>query len=700
MTLLADRTSPAEPTPPPAKTRGNSRIRRDIEGLRAVATFLVLPYHAGLMLFPGGFVGVDVFFVISGFVITGQLIKEVNRDGSVNLLGFYARRAKRLLPASALVLVATAIMTWLWVPKIRWETTGGDIVASALYYVNWRLADRSVDYLAEDVTPSAVQHYWSLAVEEQFYFIWPLLLLGAVLLAARLRVNRQAALLAGLAVVAVPSLLWAGHEAIASPERAYFVTTTRMWEFTIGAFVAILATRLDRMPRLLGIVLAWAGLAMILTAGRIFTADTTWPGFYALLPTVGAGLLIAGGVAAGSRGPVAILGNRFMLFIGYLTYSLYLWHWPLLIVAREHFGSISVAAGLAIMVFTIVPAWLTFHLVENPLRGSELMKQHPRVALSLGVNATLVGVAAGLGLVVALNTSVSAPVAGSGQGAAVLSSSPTQDAAGKPVKEVTGGITPDPLEASKDVPDLYAQGCQVEVDSADPVSCTYNPNGSKTIAVVGDSKAAQWVPAFQVLAQQNDWRIITYTKSACAFATVETTLDGEVYQTCREWTDNVLDKLTGPDKPDVVVTAGQRDEGVVPSSDGNIELSKDAMQSALVDTWGQIEDAGVKVVVLADTPQTGGDIYACVAENPDDLTQCTYDRERGIAASGAPLQGAAAKEAGLPFIDLTDYICPAAECPPVIGNVLIYRQGSHITKTYIETLAPRLEAALSTAGVS
>jgi peptidoglycan/LPS O-acetylase OafA/YrhL len=680
--------------------RENSRIRRDIEGLRAVATFLVLPYHAGLMLFPGGFVGVDVFFVISGFVITGQLIKEVDRDGTVNLLGFYARRAKRLLPAAAVVLVATAVMTWLWVPKIRWETTGGDIVASALYFVNWRLADRSVDYLAEDVTPSAVQHYWSLSVEEQFYFVWPLLLLGAVLLAAKLGINRRSALLAGLAAVAVPSLLWAGHQAVASPETAYFATTTRMWEFTVGAFVAILAARLDRMPRALAIVLTWAGLAMILVSGRVFTADLTWPGYYALLPTIGAGLLIAGGVAAGERGPVRILGNRFMLFIGYLTYSLYLWHWPLLIVAREHFGGISLAAGLAIVVATIVPAWLTFQLVENPLRSSQFVSRHARVALSLGGNATLVGVAAGLALVVALSTSVSTLPAGSAQGAAALSASPTHDPAGRAVKQISGGITPDPLQATKDVPDLYADGCQVAVTSSEPTSCEYGSADARTtIAVVGDSKAAQWVPAFQVLARQNDWRIVTFTKSACQFATVETSLEGEVYQTCRDWTDNVLEKLTGPDKPDVVVTAGQRDQGVVGGSDGDLELSEDAMRSAMVDTWTRLEDAGVRVVVLADTPQTGSDVYACVAEHPDDLTACTYDRQHGIDASGAPVQGAAAKEAGVPFVDLVDFICPSSQCPPVIGNVLIYRQGSHLTRTYVETLAPRLEAELARAGV-
>ena len=700
MTLLTDRPAPTAPRRKAEKTRGNSRIRRDIEGLRAVATFLVLPYHAGLMLFPGGFVGVDVFFVISGFVITGQLIKEVDRDGSVNLLGFYARRAKRLLPAASVVLVATAVMTWLWVPRIRWETTGGDIVAAALYFVNDRLADRSVDYLAEDVTPSAVQHYWSLSVEEQFYFVWPLLLLGCVVLAARLGISRRAVLLGGLAAVALPSLLWAVHEAVASPERAYFVTTTRMWEFTVGAFVAIVAPRLDRMPRGLAIALAWTGLAMVLVSARIYTADMTWPGHYALLPTVGAGLLIAGGVAAGSHGPVAILGNRFMLFIGYLTYSLYLWHWPLLIVAREHFGGISVPVGLAIMVITIVPAWLTFHLVENPLRSSQFITRHRGVALSLGVNATLVGVAAGLVLIVALSNSVSTLPPGSAQGAAALSSSPTHDPAGRPVAQVSGGITPDPLHATKDVPELYAEGCQVAVESSEPTTCAYgSAEASTTIAVVGDSKAAQWVPAFQVLARQNDWRVVTYTKSACQFATVETSLDGDVYRTCRAWTDNVLDRLTGSDKPDVVVTAGQRDMGVVGGEDGDLELSEDAMRSAMIDTWTRIEDAGVRVVVLADTPQTGSDVYACVAEHTDDLTACTYDRDHGVDASGAPVQGAAAQEAGVPFVNLTDFICPASKCPPVIGNVLIYRQGSHLTKTYVESLAPRLEAELARAGV-
>jgi len=701
MTLTAERQPvPAHAADHPkrrAEKRGNSRIRADIEGLRALATFLVLPYHAGLMLFPGGFVGVDVFFVISGFVITGQLLKEVDRSGTVALGGFYARRAKRLLPAASLVLASTAVMVWLWVPKIRWETTGGDIVAAALYFVNWRLADRSVDYLAEDVTPSAVQHYWSLSVEEQYYFVWPVLLLGAVVLARRFGIARRPALLGGLAVVALPSLAWAGWMAVHAHERAYFATTARMWEFTIGAFVAIIASYADRMPRRYAAVLAWAGLALILFSARIYTAEITWPGYYALVPTLGAGMFIAGGVAAGSAGPVKVLGNRFMLFIGYLTYSLYLWHWPLLIVAREHFGGISVPVGLAIVAFSVVPAWLTFHLLENPLRNAELLRRSSRVALSLGVNFTLVGVVAGLALVLALQRAVepSGPSVVA-LGAGVLSDHPTRDRAGQPVDRVEGGITPNPLEAPHDVPDLYASGCQVGVESSTPVTCSYGPADARTtIAVVGDSKAAQWVPALQVLAEAHGWRVTTYTKSACQFSLATSSLDGEPYDTCREFADNVIQKLTGPDQPDLVITAGQRGEGY----DDSGELSESVMRTGLADAWGELKDAGIKVAVLSDTPQTGSEIYACVSEHPDALTKCTYDRQHGIDASGHDVQEAAARDAGVPFLDLNPWICPTETCTPVIGNVLIYRQGSHLTKTYIETLAPRLEAELVDAGV-
>jgi peptidoglycan/LPS O-acetylase OafA/YrhL len=716
MTTLTPDTRPsagADPSPDARRARGHSRIRKDIEGLRAVACFLVLPYHAGLMLFPGGFVGVDVFFVISGFVITGQLLAEADRRGSVSLVGFFARRSKRLLPAAGLVLTVTAFLTWLWVPTIRWGTTGGDVVASALYYVNWNLADRSVDYLAEDVPPSPVQHYWSLSVEEQFYLLWPLLVLLALWIARRtggsgkrssdagLTRRFKVGLLASVAVLAVPSLAWSAWMATNSPERAYFVTTTRLWEFAFGTAIAVVATRLDRMPRWAGAVLSWAGLGAILLSARLYHADMVWPGPPALLPILGATAFIAGGVAAGGWGPVRLIGIRPMLVVGYLTYSLYLWHWPLLIVAREHFDGISVTAGMVIVVLTAIPAWLTFKLVENPLRSAPFLSARPVAALGIGLLSMVVAVAAGLALTRAFDAASAPTSTGSARGAAVLSDRPTSDPDGRLAANVDpAAITPNPLAAPEDVPDLYADGCQTAADDATVHTCTYGADdAATTIAVVGDSKAAQWVPALQLLAPEHDWRIRTYTKSACPFVDGTVTMDGEPYQTCHDWGQDVLDRLTGDEKPDVVLTVQMRSTAIEPGSDDPTDTSQEAMEDAIVSTWRQLADAGVEVVSLADTPQTGYDVYACVAENPDDLGECTYDRQKGIDISGVEVQSAAAERAGVPFIDLNRWICPSAECPPVIGDVLVYRQGSHVTKTYIETLAPQLGRALVEAGV-
>ncbi|UJH70082.1 acyltransferase [Ornithinimicrobium sp. INDO-MA30-4] len=302
-----------ETAPPPR------RFRRDIEGLRALAVVFVLIHHASASLLPGGFIGVDMFFVVSGFVITTQLVSEVERTGTVNLPGFYARRAKRLLPAAAMVLVFTAIVSWLFASRIQWSLIGTDIAASALYVVNWVFAARSVDYLAEDVEPSPVQHFWSLAVEEQFYVIWPLLIIGLALVsrwlvrrseaAGEFRLPLRGTLAIGLlALVVVPSLTWGIYYTMASPERAYFVTTTRLWELGIGALVAVLAPTWDRLSQRVGAIVAWLGLLLLFVGLALITLETPWPGAAALAPTLATALIIVGGFKAEEQGPVRVLG--------------------------------------------------------------------------------------------------------------------------------------------------------------------------------------------------------------------------------------------------------------------------------------------------------------------------------------------------------------------------------------------------------
>lgn len=325
----------------PRRESTPSRFRADVAGLRAVAVGLVLLYHAGWSFLPGGFVGVDVFFVISGFLITGQIVNEIERTGRLSLIGFYARRAKRILPAATVVLAATAAAVWLFVPRSDWQVIGGDIAAAAVYVVNWRFADRAVDYLAADnAVTSPVQHFWSLAVEEQFYLLWPLLIVLAILAARTLRrSNVRPVLWVGLAVLAVPSFVWSILETANSPARAFFVSTTRLWELAVGAGIALIAVRAARMPRAAALVLGWLGLAAIVAAALLVTAKTAWPGYAAALPTLGAAAVIAAGAAAGSRGPVLLLGTSPFRWVGDLSYSLYLWHWPMLVVAEAYWGT-------------------------------------------------------------------------------------------------------------------------------------------------------------------------------------------------------------------------------------------------------------------------------------------------------------------------------------------------------------------------
>ncbi|WP_262015363.1 acyltransferase family protein [Micromonospora sp. Mcm103] len=688
----------------PGREATPSRFRADVAGLRAVAVGLVLLYHAGLPFIPGGFVGVDVFFVISGFLITGQLISEIERSGRVSLVGFYARRAKRILPAATVVLAATAVAVRLFVPRSEWQGVGGDIAAAATYIVNWRFADRAVDYLAEDVAPSPVQHFWSLAVEEQFYLLWPLLIVLAILAARKLRrANVRPVLWVGLAVLAVPSFVWSIVETANSPQRAFFVSTTRLWELGVGAAIALLAVRAARMPRSVAVVLGWLGLAAIVAAALLVSGKTAWPGYAAALPTLGAAAVIAAGAAAGPRGPVMVLGTRPFQWIGDLSYSLYLWHWPMLVVAAAHFGDLSLTEGLLVALASVIPAWITFRLVENPLRYSRKISTSPRLALSLGGNFTLVGICAGMVLVL-MGAWAAAATTTKGQyapGAALLSTAPGTAPIG-PVPERFDVIKPDPLQIRQgfmDVPDTNRDKCFQQVDGAEVLSCTYgNPNAATTVALVGDSKMDQWLPAFQVLAEQNDWKILIAAKASCPFTSapaVRADDPSKLYTDCIDWNRSLMRKLV-EERPDYLVTS----QGAARAFDSDAEEpTVEAMVAGVRSAWKKLDAVGTQVVVLANNPGPGPAV-TCADKNRKRLSRCAFDRERHDQDPAYRMQRQAVSGAPkVKMIDLFDAVCPTDRCPVVFGNVLIYRGGSHIGAAYVKTTAPHLARALSDVGV-
>ena len=703
--LTAMTTATAVPAAP-ASTRG-SGFRPDVEGLRAIAVGTVLLFHAGLGGLCGGFAGVDIFFVISGFLITGQLVREVERTGRIALPRFYARRAKRLFPAAATVLVTTAVLTLLFLPKVAWREFGGDIAAAAAYVVNWRLAARSVDYLAEDSTASPVQHFWSLAVEEQYYIIWPVLLLA---LAGLIRARRwpvRTVMAAGLSAIVIPSLAWSIYLTQADPARAYFVTTTRLWELGIGALVAVGATLWTRLAPPLGAAIAWGGLVLI--GGGLFLQDTgtAWPGAAALVPVLGTAAVILGGYSAGDRGPVRVLGLAPLVWVGALSYSLYLWHWPLVVAATSAWNGLSAWQGTAVVLASIIPAWLTHKLIENPLRFHPRVADHTRNALLLGLICSLIGVASGYAVLRAgagsgfASVDIATSRAEGTLGAGILGSG--AEPASVEIDMSPAAMTPDPLRATQDVPSLYADGCQTEQTTAEVFSCTDgDPTNPKVLALVGDSKAAQWYPALQTWARANGWTIKTYLKSSCPWnpALIYGGQDpSKKYTICQEWGQRVERALTGTQIPTIIVTSGIRGTAFAP--DGTEQES--VMVDGYVDYWQRAGAAGVPVVVLMDTPQPGRIVYECVLDHPDDfMTRCKGDWNDG--SGGAALRAAVTQVPTARLIDLNPWICPERQCWPVIGEVLVWRQGSHITATYTSSLAPvlgrQLDAALAELGVA
>ncbi|MBA2696735.1 MAG: acyltransferase [Actinobacteria bacterium] len=679
-------------------TPPRTALRGDIEGMRAVAVLVVLLYHARVPGVRGGFAGVDVFFVISGFLITSLLVREVRQHGTISIIGFYARRARRLLPAATVVLISTGMLGYAVLPAAARGDLGRDILASTFYVVNWALARRSVDYLAEDATPSAVQHYWSLSVEEQFYLLWPLLMIGAGLLAARAGTGRLRMMGLVLSAITLTSLLWSVIDTSRSPDTAYFATTTRVWELGSGAMLAFAVPRLSGLQRSAAEILALLGVAAVAFCAVFVTVRTPWPGSAALLPVLGTAAVVAAGCSRSPTRTGAVLGAAPMRFLGGISYSLYLWHWPMLVYLDEVRPDTGLRGRLLVVALAILLAWLTKILVEDPIRFRASLATSPRRAL------TWAGVTMTVSATVAVTLVLSTPTLDSdlpdwARGARALAQNsaaerPEISADPGAALIAIGRVYPDPELATKDVPKLYDDGCQVETSDMEPVTCDYGDTASnRVVAVVGDSKVGQWLPALDVVGVQEGWLIRTYTKSRCSWTDAILSVEGQPYDSCTEWGQRVLADLTGPDKPIMVVTSSGS-EAATGAASGS---GSDALVEGYVSYWRQLQVNGVEVIALADNPAPakGKQVYTCVGDNPQDYAVCSFPASQG---RGTPsLRTASERLPGVQFVDPSPWLCLDQVCPAVIGNVLVYRQGSHITAAYAETMAAVLRFELVSA---
>ncbi|PRX92261.1 acyltransferase family protein [Allonocardiopsis opalescens] len=683
-------------TDPPAARRAGRSFLPEVQGIRAIAVLLVLAYHVRPGWVPGGYIGVDVFFVISGFLITTMLIREVDRTERFSLAGFYARRARRILPAATVVLIVTAVVGYLLLPVTRLEEMVRQIAASALYVENWYLAQSAVDYLAADNAPSPVQHYWSLAIEEQFYLLWPLLIIGWVALRRRWEPRRADAAMIGATLALTLASLAASIVVTATdPGPAYFVLHTRIWELSAGGVLAFALARWS-LPAPLRWWLGWAGLALIGGAAFAFTAETPFPGAAALLPVLGALALIASGDSDAKVSVYRVLSSRPALYVGDISYSMYLWHWPLIIFAASLSGSDDLPWpwAAAVIAASFGLAHLTKIAVEDPVRRAKLLARAATPALVMG--------AACVALTVAV-TAVQYTALSQQREAAAADVSPQTHpgalalAEGRPgATEVTAPIIPDLASAADDIPSVYDDGCHGDFPDTTPRHCVYGAqeDPAVTIALVGDSHGAQWVPALQqVVEARDDWQLVTYTKSSCAFTAAQVTREGSPYSECAQWNEAALGELTTQVRPDVVVVANSVNSNLADAPD-DPQATADLQAEGMAEYWRALQEDGIPVVGLVDTPRLGNNTPDCVAENPEDPMECARPRADAFerpdpAARAAELAGAPAAA-----VDMSDVVCDDATCYPVVGNTLTYRDTHHITAAFARSAGPVLEQRL------
>jgi peptidoglycan/LPS O-acetylase OafA/YrhL len=630
-------------------------FRPDLEGLRAVAVGAVLLCHARLGFARGGFVGVDVFFVISGFLITQLLIGA----GGASLARFYARRVKRLMPQAVTVIVFVAIASWLVLSPLRAAAVAGDVTAAGLYGMNWRLAGASVDYFST-ATDGPLDHFWSLAVEEQFYAVWPLLLL---LIAARARVLV-------VAVLTCASFAYAVHLTRVAPELAYFSAFARAWELGVGALLAILGWRGPAW-------LAWPGLAGIVVAVVGFGPDTAVPGVAALVPVLGTAAVIA---AAGGNG---LLSRRPVQAVGRRSYALYIWHWPVLVLAGSAWGPLSPAQALAAVLASAIPALVAFRWIEEPMRRSKLHVRRPVATLAVAVAGSALAVLSGLMLA---DTLSSPPALASSQ----AEGAPQLRRTGR-LQASAAALRPRPADASADRGRVYRDGCLAGEHEVVSRSCVYGrPGGRRTMVLFGDSHAMQWFPALQQVARRRGWRLVVLTKAGCPPPEVRVvfTLSGRSYAECDAWRSYALRRIERTERPALVVAGASAHYTVV--RDGGRRVGGAAGTRLLADGFapvlGRLRATGSRVAVIGDAPRPPRDIPDCVSGHMDRLARCAFPRAAATEGAGV-LAAGAARVGGVRVIDPTDAFCLRDVCPAVIGDVLVYRNSGHLTASYVSTLA-------------
>lgn len=691
------------------------KFRLDIQGIRAIAVLLVVANHIAPGALPGGYIGVDVFFVVSGYLITTLLVREAESGGRISLGGFYARRARRILPAATLVTIATVVGSLLTLALIRTQTVLTDAVWATFFAANIRFAATGTDYFAQGEPPSLLRHYWSLAVEEQFYLVWPVLLVLCLVWAHRRGGARGDATLrrtagALLAVVVVLSLIWSAWDTYASPVTAYFSTFARAFELGIGAACALLPRGL-RLPDNARNALAFGGLGAIGVSSLVLTGATPFPGTAALLPVLGTAALIVAGEGQRSTVVGRTLAVGPLVLIGDWSYSIYLWHWPVIVLTRsnlgpERFGTLTVQLLTLVVVFAL--SWATFRWVETPFRSGLTWRRTGRALLIYPVS-----VGAALATVLVAGQVVGyqlgewsdepgiqlADYRGHHLGddtyvawvrASVL--------AAKDGRAVPSDLTPGLLDLRRQTASLG--DCDYRTGTTE--LCPFgDEDAERSIVVLGDSRARALSPAIEEIGRKHGYRVYVLAYSGCT-ATAFQQID---HHTGRLWTDCEAFKAWAREtiadlSPDLVVVSTSSGKLIDPEtgepfSEGDDRLS--GLERGWTELFEDLKADADRVFVVGNTPKLPEETGVCLTNGNPDLGDCAFPPGR-FSVRYAKVSFAAARAAGVGFVDASKWFCADGLCPSVVGKFITMRDSHHMTPAYSRWLATPLAEELGISG--
>ena len=648
-------------------TRKSVAFRPDIEGLRGIAVLLVVAFHAHVWSWQGGFLGVDIFFVLSGYLITALLLQELETSGTLSLVGFYARRARRLLPAAAVVVVFVVVVgIFLLSPieQIRYSKTA---LATTLYASNLWFIRQSTDYFAADTANNPLLHTWSLAVEEQFYFVWPVL----VWIGFRLARSRRGLckILGGVSVLSLVACIWLTRT---NQPWAFFGSPPRAWEFGVGGIACMVPVTVFTNKHW-KFVASWAGLLVVLGAAMWFRPGEAFPGSLALIPALATAIMLVVGAAEVSAGAGKMLAHPILQWFGRLSYSWYLWHWPLLIYAAVLFPRISIYGRLLAVTVALLAAFLTQHAIENPVRFHRGLMSRP--AMCLGLAAVL--------MVVSLSISL---------GSYRLSKSRELVPGQRMLRAVVDEFSP-----------LSNSGCIANFGETRAHPCVFGDKQSDTtVALFGDSHAAHWFPAVEKIAQERKWKLVTFLKFACPTADVPVYNFrlGRVETECAEWRADALNQIVAL-HPNLIVVGNSSSYVNTPNRPEGYGTSTAAeWEEGTRRTVAAFDRAGLRTVVFHDVPLPRMDVPICLsramAHRWYPAIWCTSSRTDALDPDVLRAeQEAVTGLRAVSVVDFSDVFCDSSTCQVEVQGEPIYRDQDHMDAAFSRSLAPMLSSKLS-----